>query len=428
MDPHQGPFGLLGLIVGWGSVALAVAAFAVGILVVPRLIRRGESLRWRTHALQALVLLLCTVLGLLATGIWLNRSFVFFGSWADVFDGGGATLATEEYGAAVSLGGASATAPAAGHRTDEDPGAVVSLTQQETAALADARTRPITATQAHPAADGTLTGLRETGEGQYVSARIPAGASGVDASALVYLPAGYLQHPERRYPVILAFSGIPGTPDAWRQAFGVGERVDKAAQEGRLAQAIVVMPAVFPGRLDTECVDPSTPADGAGGTRRAPQNYETWISQDVAGWAREHLRTIEDPHAWATLGYSAGGWCASMISVRHPDLARASISLAGYFRPDYAPGQVWTAPDDPRYDLPALVAREKPPVSMYFFAGGEDVLAKPSIGPMTAAVAAPTSLTVQRTRHGGHLITLWITQLPASLEWLGGHAAGFAPA
>lgn len=416
MGVGDGLFGLLGPVVGWGSILLAGGMLLLGVLVVPRILRRGERATWRTAAVQGVTILLCTVLTVLAAGVWLNRSFIFYGSWGDLLDGAGAGVRTHLYGAASGdgiIGGSIGR--------DRDPaGTAVPRTHQERSALEAARTAPVTEQQAHPLRDPALQGITDTAEGQYVTVHVPDSAHAAASSMLVHLPAGYLQHPERRYPVIMAFSGIPGSPGTWRQAFRIGEQVDELAAQGRIAPSIVVIPTVFPGTQDTECVD-ADPAVAGG------HQQETWIVRDVADWVRTHLRTIEDPFAWATIGYSAGGWCASMISVRHPDLARASISLAGYFRPLYADGQQWTAADDPRYDLPSILAREHPPVVMYFFAGGQDKLADPSLAATTRALQAPSALTVQRTRHGGHMITLWIAQLPSSLGWLGRHCAGFVP-
>lgn len=180
--------------------------------------------------------------------------------------------------------------------------------------------------------------------------------------------------------------------------------------------SIVVIPVVYPGEVDTECVDPSS------GVHRV----ETWLTQDVPAWADSHLRTIAKPVARATLGYSAGGWCASMLSVRHPDFARTSISLAGYFVVEYDPQQVLTSPHDPAYDLPDIVAAQRPAVDMYFYSGAQDPYTQPSLGRMQRAVAAPTSLTVVRSKHGGHLPLLWRQQLPHALTWLAGHETQFA--
>lgn len=410
---HLGAFALTSPLVSWGALVIVAAVFAVGIWVVPRWIHDHHLSVLRARLVQGLTLVLCSVLAMVTTGIWLNRSFVFYGSWEDLLDMGGQQVTTSQYGGAAGTG---TVGGAIGHDSDPD-GTAVPRTPVEVAALAAARTAPVDDLQKDPLHDPALTGVEDSRAGQYVEVEIPGRASDVSAPALVHLPAGYLEHPERRYPVLLAFSGIPGTPSTWREAFALGTRMDQLAHRHLIEPAIIVMPAVYPGTHDTECVDPTS----------GHERYETWITQDVADWTRTHLRTIEDPFAWATVGYSAGGWCASMLSVRHPDLARASISLGGYFVVDYAQGQEWTRPDDPDYDLPQVVAREKPPVVMYFFSGGEDPLSQPSLGQMEKAVQAPTSLTVRRTVHGGHLVTLWQAQISASLTWLGGHSAGFSP-
>lgn len=425
---HQGPamllaeggttgdpsvFALTGPLVGWTAIGLTAVLFVIGIWLVPRWIHDHHLSVLRARLVQTLTLVLCTVLAMVATGIWLNRSFVFYGSWGDLLDMGTQHVSTSLYGSGADEG----TVGGAIHESGNPPGTAVPRTPEEVAAFEAALHAPVTGMPRTPLKDPALPGLTQSSDGQYVQVQIPGRSSDVSSTALVHLPAGYLEHPDRRYPVLLAFHGIPGSPVVWKDAFALGTRIDQLAARGQIQPTIVVMPLVFPGSHDTECVDPSSGHD----------RYETWISQDIPAWIRDHLRPVESPFAWATAGYSAGGWCASMVSVRHPDLARASISLGGYFTLNYDKGQEWTRPDDPAYDLPAIVARDKPAVVMYFFSGGEDPLSQPSLGQMEKAVSGPTSLTVRRTVHGGHIVTLWQGQLSASLTWLGGHAAGFSP-
>lgn len=408
----EGLFALTGPLVTWGCVVLAISAFVLGVWLVPALLRRHAVPLWRARLTQAVTLVLCSALVLLATCVVLNRSYVFYGSWDDLFDTGTQGISTALFGAARGTG---TEGGAIGHQSGE-PGDAIPLSAADAQALRRARTAPPTALQAAPLHDPALRGIQATGGGQYVTVRIPGSRSRLNQQVVVYLPAGYTRQTARRYPVLLAFSGIPGSPRTWERAFEIGPRIEQLARAGTLSQAIVVMPVVYPGSHDSECVD----AD------HGPQ-YETWLTQDVPDWVRTHLRTVESPMAWATIGYSAGGWCATMLSVRHPELARASISLGGYFQVDYAPRQRWTAPDDPRYNLPEVAARTRPPVTMYFFAGGEDRLSDSSLHRMETAVADPTALTVRRSRHGGHMVPLWAGHLALSLRWLGGHAAGFDP-
>lgn len=391
-----GILAMTGPLAVWGSVVLAVIALIIGVTVVPRMIRRRPPVAGAL--IQAVALVVCAALLLVAFGLVLNRQFVFFGSWQDLVGGGDAV-------SAARYGGADGTAGSAGP------------TAAELSALLAAQSAPVHGLARTPLRDPTLARATRSDQGQYVAVTIDGPVSHHSQQVLIHLPAGYLSHPDARYPVLMAYSGIPGSPQTWARGFRIGERLHEQAQRGELVEPIVVMPVVYPGSHDTECVDA---ADGMG-------KVETWLSRDVPAWVRTHLRPVESPWAWATIGYSAGGWCASMLSVRHPEMARASMSLGGYFTVDYAATQVRTRPDDPRYDLPPLVASRTPRVAMYFFAGGEDRLAGPSLARMEKAVTDPTGLTVELTERGGHLVPLWVEHLDSALRWLPRSAPGFDP-
>ena len=123
-EPHPG----VGVphYVGRREVGLGVVAVAV--VLVPRMFRVGQKVRWRARLAQALAVLLCAALAMLSAGIWLNRSFVFYGSWADVFDGSGMHLSTRLYGSAAGSGHLAGVATG---RDPEDPGAAVPLTRTQ---------------------------------------------------------------------------------------------------------------------------------------------------------------------------------------------------------------------------------------------------------------------------------------------------------
>lgn len=386
---------LRGIVLCAGVTVALVAVIIVGVLL-PRRFARTERARMRDHLLQGVTLLLAGSLALATVGLWMNRTYVMYPTWADLLLGSG------DVGTAQTSGAATAPPPSAA-----------------------AESAPVSTVQRDPLHDRALTGVQQTDAGQWVSSTIIGSASNVTSSALIYLPPGYMSHPERRYPVILAFSGIPGSPATFRDAFQLGSVLDEHAADGKMPNAIVVASAVYPGHEDTECVDRSATT----GKAKHGTQWETWIAKDVVGFAKTHLRTIEDPAAWATLGYSAGGWCATMISVRHPDIARTSLSMAGYFQPDYGKGQEWNKQDDPRYDLVRIVKDDPPPVRMYLFMGQDDPLPKPTLAKMQKVLTkdSPTSLTVQSTPRGGHAVTLWISHLDATLDWLSSTTPAFGP-
>ncbi|WP_058235156.1 alpha/beta hydrolase [Devriesea agamarum] len=391
-----GPFDLLSPLLGWITGIATGILFIVGAVVVPRLLRTRRRMG---ITIQILVLIFLPVLAMLTVFLAVNRENNIYPTWSDLM-----AMSAKPHITTELVGPAPGTHHAQVAHTDAEP---------DPAHLSHLQRNP----QLNPAFHGKI---QSTAEGQWVAVSIPARASDVVDQARVYLPAGYLQNPDRIYPVIYAFQGLPGTPLVWEHPFKLDQTIEKLAAENSARQAIVVAPNVFPGQLDTECVDP---AQGKG-------HYETWITRDVVEWTQTHLRAINNPRARVTLGYSGGGWCASMLSVRHPDLFANSINLAGYFTPSYAKGQQRTPPGDPTYDLPRIVRERKPPVTMLFFAGGQDKIPQRTLALMKDAVASakgPTSLTVELTRAGGHLIQLWINKTPGALTWLAQYEPFFAP-
>lgn len=409
---------LTGLVLCVGAVVLTLLLMGVAAWLLPRRVLRKGRMGATDVLAQVGVMLLVTVLALASVGLWINRTFAMYTTWDDLILGAG------EARTVTAVGG--------------DNGNASGPSTNGTADLQRATTAAVPASLKDPRGDRALPGVKDTRDGQWIRTTLKGTASDVTSEVAIHLPAGYLQNPEKRYPVILAFSGIPGSPQSFENAFHLGTQLDDRAAQGTLASAIIVAPAVYPGQYDTECVDSSSDAaaHGSGGTsgkkkqKQQGTQWETWIAEDVVGFAKKHLRTIEDPQAWTTFGYSAGGWCASMISVKHPDIARTSLSMAGYFQVQYTKGQEWTALDDPRYDLPRIVRETKPPVTMYLFAGEDDVLPRASLKRMQEAVASDpesrSALTAQMTPRGGHAMLVWIEHAPTVFDWLNENVPAFA--
>lgn len=394
----MGAFELMGLGTAVTATAATAIVFALAVVRVPR--------TRHPHLAQAVALLLVSALVLLTAALWINRATGTVSSWEFLAEGSGELSVQSQVGASAQRGSGGDG-------------------EGELAALRAAQSAPVTALQRDPLQDAALTGLRSTSHSQWITVAVPA-AGIATTEVMVHLPAGYLQHPERRYPVIVALSGIPGGPSTFRRAFRLGHVVDSAASRGELSEAIIVAPTPYPGTYDTECVDadPGTELSARGGGGQ----YESYLADVLPAWIRTHLRTVEHPEAWASYGYSAGGWCANMLAMRHPDLFASAISLAGYYQPLYASGQQWRPAGDPRYDLPSLAADEAPAVRLWFFYGADDPLPHPSLALMQQSVRAPTSLTVTSTPRGGHAPSLWVQVTPEALDWLGRSSPGFSPA
>lgn len=355
-----------------GATALVVVAT---VATWRRLARTGPV----TVLARCGVLLLVNVLLLSTVVVRVNDEFGFFASWDDLLGGAGATSTT------TSAGGPRPTTPAA-----DGP-----------------RTAPV-----------VVPGYG----GRVLQVRVPGPRSGVEGTALLVLPADYgtAAAATRHYPVLEALHGYPGTPGQWLDAMDVIHSLDATAAAGRVSEALVVVPDLAqPAGRDTECVD-GGPGDPA---------LETWLAQDVPDWVASHYRTAVGPSSWSTMGFSMGGWCASMLSLLHPGRFGAAVSFGGYFTLDLGGWRPWAvdSPQARRYDLLSLVRQYAPDVDLWAMTSPGDGLSWPSTEAAARAAHGGTSVTVVQQQQTGHRTSIWAAQVPAALTWLGATAAGFAP-
>jgi enterochelin esterase-like enzyme len=244
--------------------------------------------------------------------------------------------------------------------------------------------------------------------------------SGVRATVLVRLPPAYFDAARsgQTFPVIETFHGSPGHVQQWLGKLRMGSVLDQAVAARRIAPAIIVSPDMnYPDDTDRECVN---------GTNGQPA-LETWATQDVPAWVERTFRARTDRNSWATIGLSAGGWCAAMSSMLHPDRYRAAIVMSGYFRPQFPAVAPYgsSAASSQRYDLVALAHATRPPVAIWLETSPQDV---PSYGTSRAlaGVDALNVTAVVLARHD-HAWNVWARLLPGTLDWLAHHASGFAP-
>lgn len=380
------------------TLLVATAVVFVLAVLLPLRIRRAP---WKYLA-QVIGLVLVSVLVLASVGALMNQENNWYTSWDEILssaEGRQPDVTTASYGAPdTALASSETAATALPHQT-------------------------ATALQRNPRANPVLGGkIRDTAGGQYLTFDYTGQKSGERNQVMVWLPASYLDHPDRFYPVILGITGFPGSPATYQKTIGIGARVEQAVAEHRMREAIVVVPHVMPGNDDSECVD----GDRAQPGQRTPK-AETYVVDDLVPWLKTNLRTVDSAAGWATEGYSAGGWCASMLSMRHPDLFQSSMSQAGYFAPIYTKGQVWAEPTDRRYDLGRLAVTRAPKVNMYYWTSTADALSWDSGRTFRNAVKAPTSLVVETIPAGGHRIDVWLPGIDRGLAWLGRTSPAFAP-
>jgi enterochelin esterase-like enzyme len=225
----------------------------------------------------------------------------------------------------------------------------------------------------------------------------------------VYVPASYAGG-SGRYPVVYFLHGLPANPTSYLQLKWVS---DALATTGR--EAILVTPQgtrVAHG-------DPEYHDWGPG------DNWETALAQELPAWMDANYRTVADRRGRAIVGYSAGGYGASIIGLHHPEKFSVIQSWSGYFHPTDPTGRetlsVGSAAENAKANVEDLVpglAKQfaRSPTKFSFYVGTSDPTFVPANTSLQRSLTAAGVEHLFRLYPGGHTTALWKAHAPA---WLG---------
>jgi enterochelin esterase-like enzyme len=131
----------------------------------------------------------------------------------------------------------------------------------------------------------------------------------------VYLPPGYDQETQRRYPVVYLLHGFKAKNRLWTgpgqpgRGLQLETMADDLINRGVIQPMIIVMP------------------DGAnayGGSfyrnSEVTGNWEDFICRDLVGYIDRTYRTMPQAGARGLAGHSMGGYGAMMMGMRHPEI------------------------------------------------------------------------------------------------------------
>lgn len=130
----------------------------------------------------------------------------------------------------------------------------------------------------------------------------------VDREVLVFLPPGYAANRNVSYPVLYALHGYSIGASQWAKEIHVPQTIEGAFAKG-VHDMIVVLPdskTVHNGSMYSSSV---TTGD-----------FEQFIAHDVVAYIDAHYRTIPKRSSRGLAGHSMGGYGATRISMRHPDV------------------------------------------------------------------------------------------------------------
>ena len=130
----------------------------------------------------------------------------------------------------------------------------------------------------------------------------------VDREVLVFLPPSYASNKTRRYPVLYALHGYSIGAEQWSKEIHVPQTIEGAFAKGA-QDMIVVLP-------DSKTVHNGSMYSSSATTG----DFEQFIARDVVAYMDAHYRTIPKRSSRGLVGHSMGGYGASRIGMKHPDV------------------------------------------------------------------------------------------------------------
>ncbi|HEX8755630.1 MAG TPA: alpha/beta fold hydrolase [Steroidobacteraceae bacterium] len=129
-----------------------------------------------------------------------------------------------------------------------------------------------------------------------------------DRDVIVFLPPDYYTDRKRRYPVVYALHGFFIDAEEWTHEIHVPQTIEGAFAKGTRPM-IVVLPnshTAYGGSMYSSSV---TTGD-----------FERFISHDVVAYIDAHYRTLPYRVSRGLVGHSMGGYGATRIGMKHPDV------------------------------------------------------------------------------------------------------------
>jgi enterochelin esterase-like enzyme len=129
-----------------------------------------------------------------------------------------------------------------------------------------------------------------------------------DRDVIVFLPPSYGHDTARHYPVVYALHGYFIGAQQWTGEIHVPQTIEGAFAQGA-KEMIVVVPDSKTIYLGSFYSSSATTGD-----------FERYISHDLVTYIDAHYRTLPTRESRGLVGHSMGGYGASRIGMKHPDV------------------------------------------------------------------------------------------------------------
>ena len=338
----------------------------------------GTALLWKhvfrkgflNLAIRIFLIILCQILALISVGLGVNRANGFFESWSDLL-GSGTNYSS------------------------------VAVTNSQLPKISQKEIR-----NSKPLLNNAIE----------VNDVIRGNASGVSNSVKLYIPGSLKEdllkkrkpNPDR-YRVVEFLTGFPSQPSMWFKVMAIDKELARYNALHPMAQIIGVFPQVnVAGNYDLECMN----------LPHGKPKAETWLAEDMHTYLQKRIGVF-NPH-WAVMGLSTGGWCAAMLSMKHPELFDRAISIAGYYRPalpltDPIALQNWAKS---HYDLNQFEVLLPNKLRLYLVASLGDKYSIKETRKFLALNHPMLDIKYRELSAGGHNPHVWVPSVKPALDWL----------
>ncbi|MFK8908212.1 alpha/beta hydrolase [Streptomyces sp. YS-3] len=358
------------------AVVCTALLFAATVWLWPYLARRG----WMPVLGRVGLVLTIQVLLFSSVGLAANRTFLFYGSWADLFgrQTGVGVLGTQAIG---------------------NPG--VKLVARQEVGVPGAGS---------PHLSGEVQKISVQGE-----------RSRIVSPAYVYLPPEYFQkeYEHTKFPAAVVLTGFPGTAENLLKGLRYPKTAWMQVKQKKMRPMILVMmrPTVAPPR-NTQCID----------IPGGPQT-ETFFAKDLPQAIAGTFRVGTSARNWGFMGDSTGGYCALKLALQHPEAYAAGVGLSADYKAevDGDSGDLFHGDKQAQKRADLLWSLDHLPQGRSSFLvttsrrGETNYRATQRFIAKVRAPAHVSSITLDT---GGHNFNTWRREIPPALAWLSGRLRG----
>lgn len=154
-------------------------------------------------------------------------------------------------------------------------------------------------------------------------------SNAVTRELTVYVPPGYEEARNRRYPVLYLLHGFANDHHSWHRYGRANDILDNLLAQKKIEPFLVVMPLGY-GGAHINGDGTGIPPKGAGTFGGDAALYERDLLEDIIPMIDGRYRTIADRKRRAIVGFSMGGGQAGRFGLRHLEtFSQVGIMSAG---------------------------------------------------------------------------------------------------